>query len=119
MAATGRIVSLTLNLRFDDGFVAWLNGAKIASVNDPAPLAWNSAATGPADETPARGNGVDFDISAHAGHLVVGENVLAIQLLNTDISSDDLLCLPTVTVSVARVPVGAIEFRQIESNPGS
>ena len=39
------IKDLTLRLRYDDGFVAWLNGALVASNNAPASLAWNSTAT--------------------------------------------------------------------------
>ena len=39
------IKDLTLRLRYDDGFVAWLNGALVASNNAPAALAWNSTAT--------------------------------------------------------------------------
>ena len=39
------IKDLTLRMRYDDGFVAWLNGALVASNNAPASLAWNSTAT--------------------------------------------------------------------------
>jgi hypothetical protein len=37
--------SLILGLRFDDGFVAYLNGTEVLRRNAPASLAWNSAAT--------------------------------------------------------------------------
>src|SRR5512133_1570643 len=37
--------SLTLSLRYDDGFVAYLNGTQVASRNTPTSLAWNSTAT--------------------------------------------------------------------------
>ncbi|HWQ92526.1 MAG TPA: lamin tail domain-containing protein, partial [Clostridia bacterium] len=37
--------SLALRLRYDDGFVAYLNGTMVASRNAPASPAWNSAAT--------------------------------------------------------------------------
>ncbi len=36
---------LNLNLNFDDGFVAFLNGVPVASRNAPETLAWNSTAT--------------------------------------------------------------------------
>ncbi len=37
--------NLVLSLRYDDGFVAWLNGTEVARRNAPTNLAWNSAAT--------------------------------------------------------------------------
>ncbi len=36
---------LTLSLRYDDGFVAYLNGAEVLRRNAPASPAWNSSAT--------------------------------------------------------------------------
>jgi hypothetical protein len=36
---------LTLSLRYDDGFVAYLNGTEVLRRNAPATLAWNSSAT--------------------------------------------------------------------------
>ncbi|HVV74104.1 MAG TPA: lamin tail domain-containing protein, partial [Verrucomicrobiae bacterium] len=38
---------LTLSLRYDDGFVAYLNGTEVLRRNAPSTLLWNSAATGP------------------------------------------------------------------------
>ena len=37
---------LMLRLRYDDGFVAWLNGTEVVRRNAPTTLAWNSVATG-------------------------------------------------------------------------
>ncbi|NIP92951.1 MAG: hypothetical protein GWO24_05605, partial [Akkermansiaceae bacterium] len=36
---------LQLNLRYDDGFVAYLNGVRIAAANAGATVNWDSAAT--------------------------------------------------------------------------
>ncbi|HEY5911243.1 MAG TPA: lamin tail domain-containing protein, partial [Verrucomicrobiae bacterium] len=47
--------SLSLSLRYDDGFVAWLNGTNVLSRNAPAIPAWNSAATA-AHGTPPPGS---------------------------------------------------------------
>src|SRR5664279_2287823 len=35
---------LTLSLRYDDGFVAYLNGTEVLRRNAPATLEWNSSA---------------------------------------------------------------------------
>ena len=37
--------SLRLRMKFDDGFVAYLNGVEVARANAPLELAWNSSAT--------------------------------------------------------------------------
>ncbi len=39
--------SLDLNINYDDGFVAYLNGQEIARVSAPSNLAWDSVATEP------------------------------------------------------------------------
>jgi hypothetical protein len=42
---------LNLGMKYDDGFVAYLNGTEIARRNAPASVAWNSAATADAGAT--------------------------------------------------------------------
>jgi hypothetical protein len=87
---------LTLRLRYEDGFTAWLNGTLIASRNAPAAPAWNSAAT--SDRSRDDGMTVeDVDLSAHIGLLQPGANVLAIQGLNSSASSGEFLLQPEFT----------------------
>jgi len=77
---------LTLRMKYDDGFVAYLNGTEVARRNADNPLSWNTAASA---ERP-NGQAVlfeDIDISAFLDQLVVGTNVLAIHGLN--IAADD------------------------------
>ncbi|HEX2750202.1 MAG TPA: hypothetical protein VHM91_19500, partial [Verrucomicrobiales bacterium] len=40
ISGTETLSFLTLRVQCDDGFVAWLNGTEIASLNKPDPLAW-------------------------------------------------------------------------------
>jgi Lamin Tail Domain len=40
------VSSLSLRMKYDDGFAAWLNGTLVASANSPDIPAWNSTATG-------------------------------------------------------------------------
>lgn len=83
---------LILRIRYDDGFVAFINGLEAARdrVNTTAPLDWNTnAVTGRADSavlTPT-----DFDISAMIPQLRTGTNILAIQGLNDSKTSSDFL----------------------------
>jgi hypothetical protein len=39
------VSGLVLKMRYDDGFVAWMNGVEILRANAPASVQWNSAAT--------------------------------------------------------------------------
>ncbi|MGI9245078.1 MAG: CotH kinase family protein, partial [Verrucomicrobiales bacterium] len=83
--------NLTLRLRYEDGFVAYLNGSEVARANITGAPAHNSRATGshPDDEA------VDFvDFPLLGASLVGGRNVLAIQIINQSPSSSDLLCEP-------------------------
>ena len=82
--------NLTLRVRFDDGFAAYLNGVKVAWAQAPDQLQWNSAATGPHNDSEAVAF-TDFNISDHITALRVGQNVLAIHALNNQDSSTDFL----------------------------
>lgn len=84
---------LTLNMKYEDGFVAWINGVEVTSSNRPAALLWDSTATASHRDVFAV-EFVPFDISQHLGALRVGENFLAIQVLNSTIDSADALAMP-------------------------
>ncbi|MBN1560288.1 lamin tail domain-containing protein [candidate division KSB1 bacterium] len=81
------IKSLKLNVRFDDGFVAFLNGARVAEANAPATIRWNSVASAGHEDAGAEA----FDVSRFIDLLVEGDNLLAFQGLNTNTSSSDFL----------------------------
>lgn len=80
--------SLSLRMRYDDGFVAYLNGERVLSVNAPRAVKWNSTAT---DTHEASGTLESFPIEGYATLLREGENVLAVQALNNSATSSDLL----------------------------
>ncbi|MBN1442793.1 MAG: chitobiase/beta-hexosaminidase C-terminal domain-containing protein, partial [Planctomycetes bacterium] len=89
---------LTLRMKYDDGFIAYLNGTEIARVNAPAGAEWDSAATGSHED----GSAVvfeDYDATAHAGLLQATGNVLAIHGLNSSPTSSDFLILPELVSS--------------------
>jgi hypothetical protein len=73
--------SLTLSVRYDDGFVAYLNGAEVARMNFTGPPAWDSTAS--VRKPDNTGHVAEFfDITAHADRLQPGQNILAVQALN-------------------------------------
>ncbi|WP_442482725.1 CotH kinase family protein [Aeoliella sp. SH292] len=90
--------ALSLDMQYNDGFVAYLNGTKVASSNAPASTNWQSNALSERDDSlafaPER-----FDLSAYHQLLVPGQNVLAIQVLNDGDFSDDLLSRPRLTAA--------------------
>ncbi|MEX2187493.1 MAG: lamin tail domain-containing protein [Pirellulales bacterium] len=90
-AALDSLDFLTLRMIYDDGFVAYLNGTKVASAVAPADasLTWNSGATSGGEASLA--NPIPFDITAFRNQLIVGQNVLAIHGLNAGNNSSDML----------------------------
>jgi len=89
------IDELTLRMKFEDGFVAYLNGIPVASfnANDSENMSWNEGAAATREDSTAQVF-EDFDITDHIGALRTGNNMLAIHGLNTNLTSSDLLILP-------------------------
>lgn len=84
---------LELRMKYDDGFVAYLNGEEIARANAPTGLDWDSSATSLHDD----GDAVVFEafsVAAVPGLLRAGPNVLAVHGLNDNLGSSDFLVLP-------------------------
>jgi len=120
-AETTDIGRLVLRMRYEDGFVAWLNGREVARANAPqaSQLTWNSGAITTRDDAEAV-VAQEFDVTAHKGALVKGNNVLAIQGLNSSLGSSDLLILPElVSVQTQRVDLGTVtEGHLLQPTPG-
>jgi glucose/arabinose dehydrogenase len=98
------IKGLTLRMQYDDGFVAYINGSKVASALEPANLSWNSATLNGQGHTATVGVFEDFDITPSIGELHEGQNLLAIQGLNSGNGSSDLLILPEIVATDVAPP---------------
>jgi Lamin Tail Domain/CotH kinase protein/Chitobiase/beta-hexosaminidase C-terminal domain/PA14 domain len=85
--------SLTLRMKYDDGFVAYLNGTRVGNRNAPAAPQWNSTATAAHPNYEALVF-EDINVSDFLGSLQAGANVLAIQGLNQSAADFDFLVLP-------------------------
>ncbi len=83
---------LQLTLRYDDGFVAFLNGVEVLrdNVDMSIPLGWNSK-SGVGRQDSIAITPVVFDLTNSVGLLQNGTNILAIQLLNSGTDSSDVL----------------------------
>jgi len=95
------IRDLTLRIRFDEGMIAYINGHEVARFNAPTPgdERWNSAALNNRSESIAD-IPVDFPVPQF-DFLHVGTNMLAVQGLNYQASSSNLLILPELLATIA------------------
>ncbi len=89
--------TMFLHLRYDDGFAIYLNGSKIASANAPESLEYNSVAIQYLESE----NEEIFNVSGYFNQLQDGNNLLAVQLLNSTNPSSDLLLTLKMTISNA------------------
>jgi hypothetical protein len=81
---------MTLKIRYDDGFIAYINGIEVARRNFFGTPTWNSNA----DNSHSDSEAVVFeniDISAYIDALGPDNNILAIHGLNSSTASTDLL----------------------------
>lgn len=93
LAAPPDYDALELRVKYDDGFIAYLNGTEIARRDVPASPSWNSTATTDRARTAAL-NFVPLEITGGAALIGSGTNILALHALNESASSDELLVLP-------------------------
>ncbi|MGI8604931.1 MAG: lamin tail domain-containing protein [Verrucomicrobiales bacterium] len=98
--------AITLKMRYNDGFTAFLNGNLVASRNAPAPgiLAFNSTATSPRMLSDIQ-TAESFNLRAFQDQLIEGANVLAVHGLNISAADDSFLLLPEL--EAADLPGGA------------
>ena len=83
---------LTLRMKYDDGFVAYINGTEVAAANGPASPGYNDQASGTHEGTAYE----DFTISNPSSCLQAGENVLAIHALDYPSGTPDIFIMPVL-----------------------
>ena len=105
VASPAAVTSLTMPIRYNDGFIAWLNGVEIARRNAPAGTPSNATA---ALATRAKLLGTYFEtidlkpvLDANPGLLVSTNNVLAIQGLNVAANDGNFLVNPELDAFTA------------------
>ncbi len=96
--------SIWLHMDYDDGFVAYLNGKEICRAGmgqAGSAVNFNSAANSHEAKIFNGGSPDGFDISEYISLLKENENVLAIQVHNTNQTSSDLSAIPILSVGYA------------------
>ncbi|MFP4547858.1 MAG: CotH kinase family protein [Fidelibacterota bacterium] len=105
------ISQIILSVDYDDGFVAYLNGAEIARANigvAGTPVSWDEPAKGQHEAQIINGGDPDhYFIDQVEDHLLQGENILAIQVHNHTETSSDLTLIPFLTLGMVDVPENA------------
>ena len=95
---------LFLDMKYDDGFIAYLNGVRVTAANAPAQPGPSSAASSNNSDSRAL-QFEQFDLSSFLPVLNPGANMLAIHGLNDGTGSSDFLIVPRLIASDATPPV--------------
>ncbi|MHC4284926.1 MAG: CotH kinase family protein, partial [Planctomycetota bacterium] len=99
-ADIGTFDTLKLRMKYEDGFVAYLNGVEVASCNAPSSVHWDSTAD---SNRPIEESSIfkSINIMSHLGLLQhkPDKNVLAIHGLNDDKNDDNFLILPELAAA--------------------
>lgn len=92
------ILALTLDVQYDDGFRAYLNGIKVTADNVPVNPTWNTTASDKRtveEATDVR----SINLNTYVQRLRLGANVLAVQILNASPDDDTILFRPQLIAS--------------------
>ena len=113
----GSLDQITLNMMYDDGYVAYINGQLIASAGAPDELSFASASTQQrlAEEATLFES---IDISDRRGLFVEGENVLQVHLLNARATDDEILLVPELVIGTLSADLGQTRYFSVPT-PGS
>ncbi|HEY3393372.1 MAG TPA: CotH kinase family protein [Lacipirellulaceae bacterium] len=109
--------SLLLEMQYEDGFVAYLNGTRVAAVGAPALPNFQSNSSVERDDADAL-SPETFNLTPFLNRLVAGTNVLAIHVLNTDDLSPDLLSVPKL-IATQLIDDTVVEAYMPEPTPGA
>ncbi len=95
-AAPSALAQLFMDVNYEDGFVAFLNGQEILSRNAPSPLEWNSASASDLPLVSAQ-EGERIDLTSAIPFLQTGANLLAIHAFNDSIADADFVIVPRLS----------------------
>lgn len=91
VAVPTNLASMTLRMKYEDGFVAYVNGHEVGRANCTNAMAYNTKANTYIDESVIN-SWTDYVVSNQ--WLAAGTNLLAVQGLNSASTSSDFLLLP-------------------------
>ena len=116
LTGANTVTSLNLRMKYDDGFIAYLNGAQVAAANAPSAPSFNSLSTNSHSDSEAIVF-QDFDLTDSIATLNEGNNVLAFHMLNWALGSSDLLMLPELDIEMVNQNGALVEGYYITPTP--
>lgn len=109
VANPGGFESFVLKAKYEDAFVAYLNGTEVVSRNAPALRPWNAAAA--TDRPTADSQAAEWiDLSAHVGLLTSGNNVFAVHAMNDVMADGEFVFIPQLAAAAATDPQAAARY---------
>jgi len=86
------IADLFLDMDYDDGFVAFINGIEVARYNVPDPISWDMELENIHEAGMYNGlNPERFDLTDYMDNFIdVGKNILCVEVHNAEASSSDM-----------------------------
>ncbi len=124
------INQLTLNVKYDDGFVAYINGTEVTRANVAGAVTWDARASSHPDS--AAKNFVPFVFDTDGLTLYETGNVLSVQIVNASPTSSDMLLdielytgevqatssapIPAGQRDTAKVEVASVDFNPLSGN---
>ena len=94
------VYGLSLELAYEDGFIAYLNGTPVLTVNLSS-----AAHTALADSSQVVTETVSYNLSEHLALLDIGQNVLAIQGHNDSLNDASFALIPVLQAEVIDLPL--------------
>ncbi len=117
-----KISGLYLNVNFDDGFVAYLNGEEIARENlgaEGSQVFHYTEATADHEAQMYQGNSPNsYPVSNKIELLKNGDNILAIEVHNVSSTSSDLSIIPFLSIGYNNTPInssGSLDFLNLHA----
>lgn len=101
LSSTNGFQSLVLRMKYEDGFVAFVNGVEVGRANCTNAMAYNTRADVALDEAIVN-SWTEHAISDSV--VVAGTNLLAVQGLNVTLGSSDFLLLPEIVAVGGEAP---------------
>lgn len=113
----GTATSLSLVMRHNDGFFAWLNGDPVASHNAPTPLQFDSLATAVRSNAESL-RPMAFNLTSQLPALVNGSNLLAIHGLKGSTGDNSFLISPELVAGSLVPGSDFAHYRNGRATPG-
>ncbi len=117
-AGPGALTSLSLRMRYNDGYTAYLNGTVIAQKNAPASPVFNSTATAARSDAQSL-TAEPVNVTAFLPQILNGSNVIAIHGMNTTAADGTFLVLPELIGGTLNAGAQAVFFDSVKATPGS